>query len=113
MQTLRYFFFQGAFLAAAWFATVEEHIGVGRVLIAYTWLMFVLTGLVMVAAASLPDDQKHKAHLKTSHTPAWIRTPVFIAQSGILVWHGWWWTAIAWSMAMFFCVLLREKPKAV
>ncbi len=83
----------GLFAWCMWLALVEASEGARNVLIFVTWLYGVLCW-VAVSDGDIRKNVKKKGRV----IPAALSHGVGLAYIVVLIWHGWWWTGIAWTM---------------
>ena len=80
----------------AWAGVVEGSIGAGRVVIFTAWLV-ALTGYAVVLA---PEHIAKEVAQEGRSVPSWVAQTYDAAMIVLLVWHGWWWTGIAFMISM-------------
>ena len=82
--------------AMVWCALVgvNGNIGAGRVLVLAAWFFAVVNCLVAITSKHVAA----KITAKGRSVPAWISHGFDVAMIVFLVWHGWWFTGIAFIL---------------
>lgn len=94
----------GGLAWCAW-AGVHGNEGAGRLLAFAAWTF----GIIQFVGG-MSDDVKSSAAKKGRSIPAWLSHGTGTAMIGFLVWHGWWWTAIAYLLAELGEAAIFHKP---
>lgn len=93
---------QGAFAAAVWLGTVGAHEGAENVAVFWTWLVFI------VSLGMLSPDIARRVRPQPSPAPFWLASGVRAFILVLMVWHGWYFTALALILALV--LLSPSKP---
>lgn len=96
----------GGLAWCAW-AGVHGNEGAGNLLAFAAW-----TFGVIQFTSGMGDSVKSSAAKKGRNIPAWLSHGVGSAMIGFLVWHGWWWTAIAYLLAELGEAAIFRRPSS-
>jgi hypothetical protein len=96
----------GALVWCAWEGVVSGNVGAGRVLAFAAWFFAVIYWLAAIA----PKEVTAKAVAKGRSVPAWVSHGFDAAMIVFLVWHGWWWTAVAFVLLTIAEAGIYHKP---
>lgn len=92
---------QTAYGLALYFGLVHGVEGFANVACFYSWAMFVLAVLALVA-------YKHDTlKIDPPAMPGWLRRAAALAGVLTWAWFGWWFTAIAWALANLISAAVR------
>lgn len=83
----------GGIAALGTFAVITGHLGAARLSCFISWFC---GSIQFLASFNKEIVEKARAH-RTPISP-WISHLMDFPMIGMLVWHGWWWTAIAWVL---------------
>lgn len=97
----------GALVWCAW-EGVNGNVGAGRVLVFVAWFFVVVYCLVSAA----PKHLTAKAVAKGRSVPARIAQGFDVIMIVFLVWHGWWFTGIAFVLTTILDTCLYSKPNS-
>ena len=96
----------GGLAWCAW-AGVHGNEGAGRLLAFAAWTLGVIQFI-----GGMSDEVKASAAKKGRSVPAWLSHGTGTAMICFLVWHGWWWTAIAYLLAELGEAAIFHKPNS-
>lgn len=96
----------GAMVWCAWTAVGGSE-GPGRVLAFVAWFHAAIYWLSALAT----HEATAKAVAKGRSVPAWLSHGYNISMAIFLVWHGWWWTAIAFVLLTIAESAIYHNPK--
>ena len=97
----------GGIAALGVFAVITGHVGAARLFCFISWFC----GITQLLAC-FNEEVKAKARAKRTPIYPWISHLMDFSLIGILVWNGWWWTAIAWILMWLSYVNIYEiEPK--
>ena len=88
-RVLVWMLYNCSLFALAYVAMVMNIQGATNVLIATAWL------LCVSSFASYVPEAIRQNHTKSRAVPEWMDTMSNVCLTGVLVWYGWWFTAIA------------------
>ena len=90
------------FVIALYFALFENVIGAQRLVIFFTWFTAISALMVMHPDTTATLRKTGRA------IPAWIDAMYDAAVLGLLVWFGWWWTAIGYLIHVSLLFVVRS-----
>jgi hypothetical protein len=106
-RALKWTAINGAIAVAAWFGVHDGVTGAGNVLVFMVWL-----GLALSALSNTEAMQEHLAEkLAKRSMSRWIEVPYDCAMLGLLVWHGWWITSVAYILGCICTAGARSSAK--
>jgi len=107
VRLVRWTIINGLLAWCAWEAVGNESVGAGRVLAFTAWLF----GPLAILCACSPDARK-KIAAKGRSVPAWLSHGYGIPMIAILVWNGWWMTAIGMLLMEIGEATVYSEPNA-
>lgn len=101
---------QGTLAGLLWLALVENSEGAGRVVVVYVWVILVVSLILMTDSfhreAAKQSDQLGKPRA------GWFKgldKLVDLSITGVLIWHGWWFTGVAYLVHLPFAYAAESK----
>ena len=102
MKVVKWALVNAAVCAGLYFAVIEGHEGVKRVIVAWCWFYAVICLVCSsVDKARLEVQEKGRLEVqeKVGSFPAVLSHSVGVGCLLFLVWHGWWFTALAFLIS--------------
>lgn len=106
-----YWFTTSCFMACLYLGTVKGVEGAANVALLYVWFS-------SVCALFVFSDDVVRSYQKRGPppAPAWVDVPIDIVAIMLMAWHGWVWSATAYTLHVLLAQRLRvplpEKPTA-
>ena len=106
-EIFQWFLVNGGIAALGVCAIITGHLGAARLFCFVSWFC----GSIQFIA-SFNKEVAEKARANRTPIYPWIGHLMDFSMIGMLVWNGWWWTAIAWVLLWLSYVnIYQTEPK--
>lgn len=104
MKAAKWVIFNGLLAACAWLG-VNGVGGAANVTIFLVWFLAVVSMLTLLPADAKPEDLRRRAE---RNVPAWVSGGFQAGMVVLFIWHGWWWTGVAFLIYALITQSMRE-----